>query len=140
VVVAGEGLMLNDRQLGKFECIHFRGEDQIFCKPLQRVLTAGEAPNPVVDFGVIYQRNHFLVEMKFHELGAGAQEPTRFSTPAFMFCAFGELTVSCKKGEIHLTFGDCLQIESGEELKIESPTNAKWVLVSFERLNSTKTV
>jgi environmental stress-induced protein Ves len=54
-VLSGEGLMLNDQEVGPFEVFEFEGEDQIECVPLS---------GPVEDLNVIFLRDRYRCSMQ----------------------------------------------------------------------------
>ena len=54
-VLSGEGLMLNNQELGPFEIFEFEGEDKIECALIE---------NPVEDLNVIFKRGQYECTMQ----------------------------------------------------------------------------
>lgn len=54
-VLSGDGLMLNNQDLGPFEVYEFQGEDRIDCALIE---------NPVEDLGVIFKRDKYECSMQ----------------------------------------------------------------------------
>lgn len=60
-ILSGEGLLLDNEELGPFEVFEFQGEEEIDCALIR---------NPVEDLGVIFKRGKYRCSMQILEVSA----------------------------------------------------------------------
>ncbi len=60
-VVSGEGLLINNHELGPFDVVEFQGEDKVECSVIDE---------PVEDLGIIFKRDKYLCSMQLLDVTA----------------------------------------------------------------------
>lgn len=108
-VLSGEGLLLNNQELGPFETFEFQGEDKIICAPI------GES---VEDLGVIFKREQF--ECDFQILNITAPMYLKLSQGVHFFMP---LSAHVQMAEMDLFPPQFLKIETEKEGGVEMTTS-----------------
>lgn len=105
-ILKGDGLMLNETKLGPYEIIHFKGEETIFAKLIDKT---------VVDLGVIYRRDFVQCSMSIETIPGGKSAKLKLSGDTnYLFCAEGIF----KLGKQEAKAGDCVKTANVEEIEI----------------------
>lgn len=105
-VLSGEGLLLNNEELGPFETVEFQGED-----PVQCVLLG----NPVEDLGVIFKRGFFSASMQL--IHVKARMDLKLTQGTHFFLAIG---ATLEVGGVELESPNFLKVEEATSIEINS--------------------
>ncbi|MBL7542537.1 MAG: HutD family protein [Bdellovibrionaceae bacterium] len=114
VVLSGDGLILNDLYLPPFHVHSFRGEDQIQCSLVKKV---------VEDLGIIYKRDSCQCRMDIVELPRSARWEM---DQGIHFITSLKGVVACD--EIELGDGDFLRFEGPGDVVMQTPERQGLVL------------
>lgn len=105
-VLSGEGLMLNQEELGPFEVFEFQGEEEIDCTLLR---------NPVEDLGVIFKRDKYKSSMQILDVSAPMYLKLEVGTHFFLPLS---LPVNIAGTDLRPT--EFLRIEEAESVEIQA--------------------
>lgn len=105
-VLSGEGLLLNNQELGPFEVMEFQGEDQIDCAPVHEA---------VEDLGVIFKRDQYECFMQILDVSAPMDLKLEEGTHFFL-----ALSQQVDIGGTEVSPPDFLKVEEADSVEIKS--------------------
>lgn len=117
-VLSGEGLLINNQELGPFEIFEFEGEDRIDCIPID---------GPVEDLNIIFLRDRYRASMQLLNF----MEKTDFKLEEGIHF-FLPLLSQVKVDEIEFSSPDILKVEGSGKLMISAqdyPSPMLWIRI-----------
>ncbi len=113
-VLSGQGLLLNDQEIGPFEFFEFEGEDKISCALLE---------NPVEDLNLIFKRGKYQSSMQILNVTAPMYLKLEQGTHFFL-----SLAAPVNVAGTNLQAPDFLKIEGEGGIEITAETFPAYVL------------